>query len=451
VQHQTDLKMNDFELDKWNLRFCPQCGGHLHFRVTKSDTGQKEFSMVCYNTDTKKCDFKKVLSISNISDNDRHKIIEDYFGYNKPFQLTKQNWENSLLRYLFFENTSDFVNWLFQQIIIQKSLDHNNLIVASPYPHIIRGLSKFLYDNYLNEFIDQLKVAYSTTDNYHKFDSYLHLSSYQARELFIFRDIEKEFPEIKLSMLFNENDQTVKKVIETLCNKISSSATWTTFFKLSSPDQLFLGLKTAMNLYQVSKASSLKTLVQSFYTLIKERQGTSDEVSDIAITELTDWILSTTDQTDLPFTTTNYSAKSTQEYLLRLNLDREIKSTLNSEQSALETEKMKLSNHLIDLSSELTAIQNQIGETNVMLASKEKAIDRFKELKTFTGLNSISRLRKIIDSEKPIFYFPDILFKDAINVLEQLDQTEKEKLNVKLKTAKKGLLKELKTKLDTTK
>jgi hypothetical protein len=60
-------------------------------------------------------------------------------------------------------------------------------------------------------------------------------------------------------------------------------------------------------------------------------------------------------------------------------------------------------------------------------------------------------LRKIIDSEKPIFYFPDILFKDAINVLEQLDQTEKEKLNVKLKTAKKGLLKELKTKLDTTK
>ena len=85
-----------------------------------------------------------------------------------------------------------------------------------------------------------------------------------------------------------------------------------------------------------------------------------------------------------------------------------------------------------------------------MLASKEKAIERFKELKTFTGLNSISRLQKVIDSEKPIFYFPDILFNDTINVIEQLEPTEKEKLRVKLKTVKKGILKDLKTKLDTT-
>ena len=437
--------MND--INKWNLRFCPVCGGYLHFRVVKSNKGPSEFLMVCYNTETNKCDFKKVLSSSNISDNDRHKIIEDYFGYSKPFQLTKQNWEKSLLQYLFFENTSDFINWLFNQIIIQKSLDHNNLIVASPYPNIIRDLSKFLYDNYLNEFIDQLKVAYSTKDNYHKFDSYLNLSSYEAKELFIFRDIEKEFPEIKISLLFNENEQTVTKVIETLCAKISSTATWNKFFNPSSTDQLFLGVTISMKMYQVSRVSSLKIPVQSLYSLIKERQGKSDPVLDIAMSELTDWILSTTDQTDLPFTTTNYCAKSTAEYLFRLNLDREIKSTLNIEQSELETEKMKLSNQLIDLSSELTTIQNRIADTNVKLDSKVKAIDRLKELKSFTGLNSISRLRKIIDSEKKIFYFPDILFKDTINVLEQLDQTEKEKLNVKLKTVKKGILKELKIKL----
>lgn len=441
--------MNDIELEKWNLRFCPQCRGHLHFRVTKSIKGQKEFSMVCYNTDTNNCNFKKVLSASNISANDRHKIIEDYFGYNKPFQLSKENWENSLLPYLFFDNTPDFIHWLFQQIIIQKSLDHNILNVASPYPHIIQKLNKFLYENFLNDFIDQLKIAYSTTDKFYKFDSYLHLSSHQASELIILRDIEKEFPEINFSVLFSESDQTIKKVVETLCAKIYSSSTWTTFLKPLHTDQLFIGIKKVMELYQVSKATSMKPLVQSFFTLISERQRTSEEISTIAITDLTDWILSTTDQIDLPFTTTNYSAKSTKDYLFYLNLDREIKSSLNNEQCELETEKMRLSNQLLTLSSELATIQNRIAETNVMLASKKKAIERFKELKTFTGLNSISRLRKVIDSEKPIFYFPDILFNDTINVIEQLEPTEKEKLKMKLKTAKKGILKELKTKLDT--
>jgi hypothetical protein len=443
--------MNESDIKKMNFKYCPKCNGHLRFRLTKSNDGKQEFSMVCNNGINSDCDFKKVLTADNVSDCDRHKIIESYFGYNKPFSISIDNWENSLLRYLFFLDTKDFLYWFFHQIKIQSSLDHNNsnIAVGSPYPLITRELSKFLHDNYQNDFVDQLNLAFSSFDNQHKFDNYLHLTSYQAKELFIFRDIERNFPTITLATLFSEDDNTIQNVVETFCSRIYSKSIWTNFLKPLDTEQLFLGVRKVFELFQKTNNNSLKPLIQTLYSLLVDHKSTSGELLDFEIQELTDWILLQTDDTDLPFSSTNYSAKSTHEYLFRLNLDREIKSILNYEQSKLNSEKLNLNNQLQTLFSELTAIQNQINETNLILASKEKAIERFEEIKSFTGLNSISRLKKIVNSERPIFYFPDILFKDTINYLDLLDLTEKQKLKVKLKTAKKGILKELKIKLDT--
>lgn len=443
--------MSGTEIHKMNIKYCPKCNGHLRFRLTKSNEGGQEFSMVCYNGYDRTCDFKKVLTPDNISDCDRHKIIENYFGYNKPFAITSENWENTLLPYLFFQETKEFLYWLFQQIIIQNSLDHNNsnLSVGSPYPLIIKGLSKFLHDNYQNDFVDQLNLAFSSIDNHHRFDNYLHLSSYQAKELFIFRDIERSFPNIKLTTLFSEADETIQNVVETFCSRIYSKSIWTTFLKPLGTEQLILGVKKVFTIFHNSKDNSLKPLIQTLYSLLVERKSIFGELIDNEIRDLTDWILSMTADTDLPFSSTNYSAKSTQEYLFRLNVDREIKSILNYEQDKLKSERINLNNQRQTLFNELTAIQNKINETTTVLTSKEKAIERFEELKSFTGLNSLSRLKKIINSERPIFYFPDILFKDTINYLEQLDHIEKQRLKTKLKTAKKGVLKELKTKLDT--
>lgn len=431
--------MNGAENKMLNLKYCPKCNGHLRFRLTKSDEGKQEFSMVCYYGHKKTCDFKKVLTPENISDCDRHKIIEDYFGYNKPFGITVENWEKTLLPYLFFNDTTEFLHWLFQQISNQDSLDHNNrnLSVGSPYPLIINELSKFLLDNYQNDFVDQLNLAFSTIENHSKFDNYLHLSSYQAKELFIFRDIERSFPTIKLATLFNEADNIIQKVVETFCSRIYSKSILTTFLKQLSNEQLNIGVRKVFEIYQKSENKSIKPLIQTLYSILVWRKSTSGELLDSEIQNLTDWILSMTKETDLPFSSTNYSAKSTQEYLFRLNLDREIKSVLNYEQSKLNSEKANLNNQRQALFNELTTIQNQINEINLILTSKEKSIERFEELKSFTGLNSLSRLKKLVNSERPIFYFPDILFKDTLNYLELLDLTEKEKLKSKLKQQKK--------------
>lgn len=430
--------MTDEQLNKWNLRFCPNCGSHFHFKVMHSAAGQNQFSMVCYNYPDK-CDYLKALNSENISDIDRHKIIEDFFGYNKPFSLKKEVWENSLLRYLFFKDTSDFILWLFGQINTQTSLDHNNLPVASPYPHIVKGLSHFLYDNYLDNFIDQLKVSYKQSGNY-KLDSYLHIQSYQAKELIAFREIERVIPNLNLATLFSQDNHTIKNAIENFCSNIYSLETWKSYFKSVDREQLIIGVRKVMELYQLSKSTSEKVLIQALYSLCSKTR-------DNKLTELTDWILSVTDETDLPFRTTNYSAKSEKEYLFLLQLDNEIKNSLQVEYNNLDTEKMNLRNKLATIKNQIVELNKEAIKTETHLASKQKVSERLSELKDYTGLNPIERLKKIINEKKPVFYFPEYFFDGALEVLDKLEESEKAQLKGKLKTAGRGILKQIKNKL----
>ena len=430
--------MTDEQLTKWNLRFCPKCGSHFHFKVMNSSTGQNQYSMVCYNYPDK-CDYLKILNPDNISDIARHKIIEDFFGYSKPFNLTKETWKNSLMRYLFFNDTSDFILWLFGQINTQSSLDHNNLPVASPYPHIVKGLSHFLFDNYLDEFIDQLKVSYKQNGNY-KLDSYLHIQSYQAKELIAFREIERAIPNLNITTLFSQDNQTIKNSIEKFSSNIYSLETWKSYFKTVDREQLILGVRKVMELYQISKSTSEKVLIQALFSLCSKTR-------DNKLTQLTDWILSVTNETDLPFGTTNYATNSEKDYLNFLQLDNEIKNSLKIEQSNLDSDKMNLRN-------KLNAIKNQIAELNKVviitenhLASKQKATERLIELKDYTGLNPIERLKKIINGNKSVYYFPEYFFTGSLEVLDKLEESEKAQLKAKLKTAGRGILKQLKIKL----
>lgn len=452
--------MTDEQLHKWNLRYCPKCGSHFHFKVLRSAKGQNQFSMACYNYPDK-CEYIKILNATNISDIDRHKIIEDYFGYNKPFQLTKESWEKTLLLYLFFNDTSEFIQWLFEQINTQASLDHNNLPVASPYPHIVKGLSNFLYDNYLDNFIDYLKVSYKQNGNY-KLDGYLHIQSYQAKELIAFREIERAIPNLNLTTLFSQDNQVIKSVIEKFCSNIYSLETWKSYFKSVDREHLILGVRKVTELYQDSKSTSEKVLIQALFSLCSKTK-------DNKLTVLTDWILSVTNEIDLPFVTTNYSAKTEKEYLNLLSLDNEIKNSLQIEQSNLDTEKMNLisklkslnriftvfcevekmnsENNITSLESQLAQINNEIIELKTHLESKQKANERLVKLNTFTGLSPLERLKKIISDTKPVFYFPEYFFNYTLDVLDKLDEGERAKLKAKLKTAGRGILKQLKNKI----
>ena len=61
--------MTDEELNKWNLRFCPKCRGHIQISFRRNKEGGIEIIRHCQNFNT--CDFRSVLTKENITDNDR--------------------------------------------------------------------------------------------------------------------------------------------------------------------------------------------------------------------------------------------------------------------------------------------------------------------------------------------------------------------------------------------
>jgi len=151
--------MTDEELNKWDLRFCPKCRGHIQISFTHKKEGGLEIIKHCQNFD--KCDFRSILTRENITDNDRHKIIETFFGYNKPFSIDINDLNFLSTKKLLFDNFEDFLKWFIYESSRYKALDHNNLPVSSPYWTIVSKLGQFLSDNYENE----LKVVVQNKDN----------------------------------------------------------------------------------------------------------------------------------------------------------------------------------------------------------------------------------------------------------------------------------------------
>jgi hypothetical protein len=151
--------MTDEELNKWNLRFCPKCSGHIQISFRNIKEGGLEIIKHCQSFD--KCDFRSILTSENISDNDRHKIIEKFFGYNKPFSIDINELNSLSTEKLLFDNIGDFLKWFIYESSRYKALDHNNLPVSSPYWTIISKLGQFLSDNFEND----LKKIIQNKDN----------------------------------------------------------------------------------------------------------------------------------------------------------------------------------------------------------------------------------------------------------------------------------------------
>lgn len=151
--------MIDEELNRWNLRFCPKCRGHIYISFRRQKEGKIEIIRHCQNFD--KCDFSSILTNENITDNDRHKIIETHFGYNKPFFIDDNELKSLVYEKLLFNNIADLLKWFVFETSRYKTLDHNNLPVSSPYWTIVYKLGQFLSDNYEYE----LKQIIQNKDN----------------------------------------------------------------------------------------------------------------------------------------------------------------------------------------------------------------------------------------------------------------------------------------------
>lgn len=153
--------MTDEELNRWNLRFCPKCRGHIQISFRQKE-GKTEIIKHCHNFD--RCDYCTELTKDNISDNDRHKIIETIFGYNKPFFIDASELKSLINEKLLFDNVNDFLKWFVFETSRYKSLDHNHLPVSSPYWTIVKKFGQYLSDNFENE-LKQIVINKNNIDN----------------------------------------------------------------------------------------------------------------------------------------------------------------------------------------------------------------------------------------------------------------------------------------------
>ena len=384
------------------------------------------------------------MTSTNISSSERHSIIV-YYPFireteldNDKLCLTKVKWRG-LLKDLQFTDTAAFLSWLFNEIKIHKALWHNTLpgTVPSTYPFTIKALSRLIHHYYPNEYIDELKKAYEslTELSMNPLDFHLHVELRQAKELIVKREIEIELPDFDWKSVFPPDKKALKAIIDRLPAEISTPETWRGLFKSTARGRILTGVKRATELYMDSPSISLKSLIQGFYFLIQD-------FKDKKIIELTDWILSNIDEEDIPFITTNYSAKTTSEYLYLLKTDNDIKKFLDKEHGEIRPRLKKHSDRIQSLEDEILQHKNQITKTKIHLKSLQDNSDRIKKLEQLTGLNPKERLLKIIRGRRSLLFYPDIFFKDIGKIVPELSQKDIGVLKKKLKYVKKGLLRE---------
>lgn len=381
----------------------------------------------------------------------RHIILEKYLGYNKSFYkgyFSIDKWENELLPLLGFKNTSDFLNWIFEEIHTLSGLDYRLTPCGSPYQMAtIPLLLGFLKVNFQDCFAEELKIAIDAGrfPDIHSVD-YPIKDERHAKVIINIRSIRKTILDQDLLSIFKKDKISLENTFEKLCENYYSHETWEEFFKTIPREKIILSIDIIMSLYIKNKSNSKKFMINGLYSiLLKCNDSIANKNScleiDNELINLTDWILSRADDIYLPFNSTNYSAKSTKEYLYYLNIDNEINKTLQIEEKNINISKDRLNNLIIQL-------YEKIKETRELISAKQKPTTRIKELKHLIGLNPRDRLLRIINSDKSALYFPDIFYTGTVDIINTINSHEIEKLEEKLKYAKKGILKDLKNKLN---
>ena len=113
------------------MRFCPKCQGYIQISFRQKKKAGIEIIKHCQNFD--ECDYRSVLKKENSIDNDRHKIIETFFSYSKPFFIDDKKLKSLANEKLVFYNVIDFLKWFVYKTSRYTALDHNNLPESSPY------------------------------------------------------------------------------------------------------------------------------------------------------------------------------------------------------------------------------------------------------------------------------------------------------------------------------
>ncbi len=307
-----------------------------------------------------------------------------------------------------------------KNFIKDKNFDLDLLSISS-----IREFNKRPYSNYKNKQRPKKYVMLPKLDRY-------------IKNAVVFR----RFPELMENKILPYETQ---KIIFYLIEIYQLGPQYfQAYFKDYLKDDLILITHVLFDQYSTTKDRQLVRLIQDVYAMI-ETSATYrfKTIYPHSIIELTNKILSQSNHEYLPFKTPNFGAKNWDEYLNlveQTNLVKDkfqnIKNSYNQKVNGITTTIKKHRSTIQSIEQEIQKLENQLAHNNL----SER---RLRYLQSICDLNPLNRLKTIILSDRSIHYFPEFMFEDSQEYIEQLTQKEKAKLLSKLKTVKRGILKEL--------
>lgn len=186
--------------------------------------------------------------------------------------------------------------------------------------------------------------------------------------------------------------------------------------------------------------------IQELYSLIDSQpKKISNYRVERTFIALTNKILSTGNHEYLPFKTTNHGAKNLDQYLLITNKNNDFKQRIMDMTMQQNKKIMAVNNQIKSHMEMIQVIENKI---KLLYKQKEHNIQsekRISDLRQLGDLTPLERIKFIINSDNSIYFYPDFLFVNITEEIDKLPQEYKSKLLDKLKTVKRGYLKDLKS------
>ena len=197
--------------------------------------------------------------------------------------------------------------------------------------------------------------------------------------------------------------------------------------------------------FLITKNEILVRPIQELYSLIDSQpKKISNYRVERTFIALTNKILSTGNHEYLPFKTTNHGAKNLDQYLLITNKNNDFKQRIMDMTMQQNEKIMAVNNQIKSHKETIQVIENKI---KLLYKQKEHNIQsekRISDLRQLGDLTPLERIKFIINSDNSIYFYPDFLFENITQEIDKLPQEYKSKLLVKLKTVKRGYLKNLK-------
>ena len=395
----------------------------------------------------------------------RHKIIENYIGYNKEVTLTNQKFEE-LLQYTAMTDWVEFYKWYEREDSKYSLLSlgvYHHISVSSPYPSIIRKLLNFIHNDYR---VDNFDNWLNCWGEYSDTEKRILLYVIPLSSLFLTKqpnEISDELSTIILvyNKISNQNliaEKLSEGQINTFVNFIHNYTTTNSWSKLASGInssytlshfiKSLIKIDNYKHLSTCDRNVSFKCYSSPIIALCKvlfEPYAKLIECNNLEkeLQKTVNWILSTSKNDQLPFGEQNFGATSLFEYKEIFYLNETAAIDLSKMEAVLNDKKSITLEEISSLQEKIVSIKKIIKQKENLVKHKNIALDRITFLKTFLADHPVDKLMVISQLDFPLQYYPESLINIDEKYVKSLDQKTKSKLMEKLRFVKKGYYKKL--------